>query len=61
MKTRALEFHEDATSDLLALYDWLAEVASPEAALGYFERIETYCRGFDIASERGRLREVQYC
>ncbi len=57
MKTRTVEFHEDATSDLHALYDWIADVASPETALGYLERIETYCLGFDIASERGQLRE----
>ena len=57
MKTRTVEFHEDATSDLHALYDWLTTVASPEVALGYLERIETYCLGFDVASERGKLRE----
>lgn len=57
MKTRAVEFHEEATSDLHALYDWIADVANPEIALGYLERIEAYCLGFDIASERGQLRE----
>lgn len=57
MKTRAVEFHEDANSDLLDLYDWIADAASHEVALGYLERIEAYCLGFEFASERGQLRE----
>ena len=38
--------------DLLALYDWIAENASPDIALGYIERLTKYVRGFECASER---------
>jgi len=40
----------------VALYDWIAERASPDTALGYIDRLESYIRGFDYASERGTLR-----
>ncbi|GLU28325.1 hypothetical protein Brsp01_35580 [Brucella sp. NBRC 12950] len=40
----------------MALYDWIAERASPDTALGYIDRLESYIRGFDYASERGTLR-----
>ncbi len=50
-------FHEDATRDLHGLYDWLSKAAGHDIALSYLERIEAYCLGFDVASERGHLRE----
>lgn len=40
----------------MALYDWIAERASPDTALGYIDRLERYIHGFDYASERGALR-----
>jgi len=46
----------EAETDLVALYDWIAERASPDTALGYIDRLESYIRGFDYASERGTLR-----
>lgn len=46
----------EAEIDLLVLYDWIAENASPVTALGYIERLTNYVRGFDCASERGTLR-----
>jgi toxin ParE1/3/4 len=46
----------EAEADLVALYDWIAERASPDTALGYIDRLESYIRGFDYASERGTLR-----
>jgi toxin ParE1/3/4 len=46
----------EAEADLLALYDWIAERASPQTALGYIDRLENYIRGFEYASERGTLR-----
>ncbi len=39
----------------MALYDWIAERASPDTALGYIDRLESYICGFDYASERGTL------
>lgn len=57
MKRRIVEISEDARRDLFALYDWIAEAGSPTTALSYIERLENYCRGFDLASERGHLRK----
>lgn len=57
MKQRSVEISEDARADLFALYDWIADAASPTIALSYIERLETYCQEFDLASERGQLRE----
>lgn len=57
MKRRVVELSEDARTDLLALYDWIAVAASPAIAVSYIERLETYVLGFDLASERGHLRE----
>jgi toxin ParE1/3/4 len=57
VKRRAVEFSDDARADLLALYDWIAGTTSPAIALSYIERLENYILGFDLASERGHLRE----
>lgn len=57
MKRRWVEISTDAKADLNALYDWIAGVAGGRTALAYVERIEAYCQGFDLASERGHLRE----
>ncbi len=57
MKRRIVEISEEARRDLFALYDWIAEAGSPDTALAYVERIETYCKGLDLASERGHLRD----
>lgn len=57
MKQRKVEFSEDARTDLIALYDWLSNAAGSKTALSYIERLETYCNGFDLASERGHVRD----
>ena len=57
MKRRAVEIADEARADLLALYDWIAEAASPAVALSYVNRLETYILRFEYASERGHLRE----
>lgn len=57
MKERVVRFSPEARDDLLALYDWIAAAAHPDTALSYVERIEVYCRGFDVASERGHRRD----
>ena len=57
MKRRTVEISQDAQDDLFALYDWIAEAGSPDIALAYVERIEAFCKGFDLASERGSLRD----
>ena len=57
MKRRIVEFSEDANADLAALYDWIADAASPAIAMGYIERLEAYCNKFDLGSERGHSRD----
>ena len=41
----------------LAYNEWIASKASLQVAISYIERLETYCLGFDIASERGHRRD----
>lgn len=57
MKQRGIVFAPEARADLLALYEWISAKASPEVAMAYIERIEHYCNGFDLASERGHARD----
>ncbi|WP_252349195.1 type II toxin-antitoxin system RelE/ParE family toxin [Ochrobactrum sp. BTU1] len=38
-------------------YDWTAERASPQTALGSMDRLENYTRSFDEASKRGTLHD----
>jgi toxin ParE1/3/4 len=42
---------------LLALYDYISERAGGPVAIGYIERIESYCLGFDLGAERGSKRD----
>ncbi|MEJ5083350.1 MULTISPECIES: type II toxin-antitoxin system RelE/ParE family toxin [unclassified Ochrobactrum] len=56
MICRSVVLSPEAEADLLALYDWIAERASPNVALDYLDRLESYVLGFDRASERGTLR-----
>jgi toxin ParE1/3/4 len=57
VKQRLVQFSPEARDDLFALYDWIAAAAHPDTALSYLERIEGYCRSFDVASERGTRRD----
>ena len=56
MKRREVAFAPEARDDLLSLYDSITEAAGSRVAMRYIERIEAYCEGFDLASERGRSR-----
>ena len=56
MKERAVIFAPEARDDLFALYDWIADAAGTQTAIGYIERLEAYCKDFPHASERGQLR-----
>lgn len=56
MIPREVILSPEAEANLLALYDWIADHASPDTALGYIQRLEKYVRGFDVASGRGTLR-----
>ena len=57
MRQREVVFSPEAIDDLDRLYDWIASVAGATVALQYIERIEAFCMGLDLASERGVLRE----
>ncbi len=57
MIARDVILSPEARKHLLALYDWIADQASPDIALGYIERLERYVRSFDLASERGSRRD----
>ncbi len=57
MKRRIVEISQEARGDLFALYDWIAESGSPDTALTYVGRIEAFCKGLDLASERGHSRD----
>ncbi|MBT9247686.1 hypothetical protein [Gemmobacter fulva] len=37
----------------MALYDWIANEASPVLALAYLEWVEAFCQRLGIGSERG--------
>jgi len=54
---RDVIFAPEARADLLALYEWISAKASPDVAMTYIERIERYCSGFDLASQRGHMRD----
>lgn len=53
MIRREVIISPEAETDLLAIYDWVAEQGSPKTALSYIARIEAHLLRFDIASERG--------
>ena len=57
MKRRAVVFSPEARDDLTRLGDWIAEHAGAAVALAYLDRLETYCMGLELASERGHRRD----
>jgi toxin ParE1/3/4 len=57
LKRRAVTFTPQARTDLLNISDWIAERAGVDVALRYIERLETYCKGFEFAGERGQRRD----
>lgn len=57
MRRRKVVFAPDARTDLIDLYDWIAEAAGPNTAISYIEQVKAYCNGFDLASERGHRRD----
>lgn len=57
MIRRRVVLSPEARANLLDLYDWIAEQASPEIALAYIKRLEAYVHSFDVASERGTRRD----
>lgn len=56
MIERRVVFSPEAAEDLLALYDWIAGMASPEIAMAYLQRLEAFCLRLNFGSERGQQR-----
>lgn len=56
MKQRVVIFAPEARDDLIAIYNWIADAASEQVAIGYVQRLETFCKGLANASERGQAR-----
>jgi toxin ParE1/3/4 len=54
---REVVFAPEAEDDLLRIYDFIADKATPERAYGYAERIRSYCLAFDAFPERGVRRD----
>jgi toxin ParE1/3/4 len=54
---RKVIFAPEAQDDLFALYTYIAERSGPARAIGYINRIEKYCLGFDLAGARGTKRD----
>ncbi len=53
MIRRSVVLSPDAQADLIRLIDWISGQASPDVALAYAARLESYVMGFEVASERG--------
>jgi toxin ParE1/3/4 len=57
VKRRKLRFTRRARQDLTQLLDWIAERAGADIALAYTERVEAFCEGLTVSSERGHRRD----
>jgi toxin ParE1/3/4 len=57
VRQRAVDFAPEAVDDPIRLYDWMADAASPDIAIGYIDRLEAYCRDMAHAAERGHRRD----
>jgi toxin ParE1/3/4 len=57
VKKREVVFSPEALTDLIRLYDYIAESSGAARAIGYIERIETHCLRFDTAAQRGTRRD----
>ena len=57
MIRRTVTYAPEAQRDLMALYDQIADAASPNVAFRYVDRVEHWLDGFALASERGARRD----
>jgi toxin ParE1/3/4 len=56
VKRRAVIFSPEAANDLERLYDYIAGSAGVARADAWLLRIEIHCQSFDMAAERGTVR-----
>jgi toxin ParE1/3/4 len=54
---RKVIFSPEARDDLFSLYMYIAERSGHSLAIGFVNRIEGYCLGFEVAAERGTRRD----
>ena len=52
-----IEFSPEALSDLIDLYDFIAERDGEERAISYIDRIEECCRSLSVFPNRGIRRD----
>ncbi|MBV9286316.1 MAG: type II toxin-antitoxin system RelE/ParE family toxin [Hyphomicrobiales bacterium] len=57
MRRREVVFSPEARDDVNALFEWIVAAAGQRVALNYIDRLEAYCRSFDVAAERGTRRD----
>lgn len=57
MRRRAVVLTPEFLSDLASIGDYIAEHGGRERAAAYVARIEAFCRGLEVASERGDARD----
>ena len=57
MRSRKVIQSKTANRDIVTIYFRIAEMAGHSIAGGYVDRIEKYLANFDLASERGTLRD----
>lgn len=50
-------FAPEAKTELLELYDFIADTAGETVALGYINRIEEFCLGLRLFPKRGTIRD----
>jgi toxin ParE1/3/4 len=57
MKKREVVYSPEFEDDLNKLFDFISVRSNDQTALNYTFRIEEFCAGLDLASERGTLRD----
>jgi toxin ParE1/3/4 len=56
MKRREIVYAPEFEEDIYKLFDFIVARTNTQTALNYISRIETFCNGLELASERGTLR-----
>lgn len=57
MKDFRIVWQSDARSDLIAIYNWIADATDPETALGFINAIKDHTERLATFPMRGRPRE----
>jgi toxin ParE1/3/4 len=57
VNARRVVFSPRARNDLRTIYEWISARAGERVAINYIDRLERFCLGFDIGSERGHRRD----